>query len=164
VSHVVVADAGPLTALARIGRLDLLHELYDAVCVPPVVHAELATDTGKPGAKVLAEAFADEWITVKPVVDAEAVSSISRLLDSGESEAIVLAEQESARFLLIDDTRGRRIARGHGIPVVGVAGVLPSAKSRGAVAEVRSMIEALSRSGYRLSPRLVAAVLERAGE
>lgn len=163
-SRVVVADAGPLIALARVGHLDLLRELYDAVCIPPMVHAELAIDTGKPGAKVLADAFDAGWITVKPIVDADAVSSLSRLLDPGESEAIVLAEQESARFLLIDDARGRRIARERGIPVVGVAGVLLSAKLRGALAEVCPVLEALSQVGYRLSPRLVAAVLERAGE
>ena len=80
-SHVVVADAGPLIGLARVGQLDLLRELYSAVRVPPMVHAELAIDTGKPGAKVLADAFAAGWITLKPVVDADAVSSISRLLD-----------------------------------------------------------------------------------
>ena len=163
-SDVVVSDSGPLIALARVDHLDLLRELYDAVSVPPMVHAELAIDSGKPGATVLADAFAAEWISVKPVLDEEAVSSISRLLDPGESEAIVLAEQETARFLLIDDARGRRIARARGIAVVGVAGVLPSAKSRGAVAEVRPVLEALSQVGYRLSPRLFAAVLQRAGE
>ena len=82
----------------------------------------------------------------------------------GESEAILLAEQVGARFLLIDDARGRRIARGRGIPVVGVAGVLLSAKSRGVLAKVRPVLDTLSEVGYRLSPRLVAAVLERAGE
>ena len=150
--------------MARVGRLDLLRELYSAVRVPPTVHAELAIDTGKPGAKVLADAFAAGWITVKAVVDADAVSSISRLVDLGESEAILLAEQVGARFLLIDDARGRRIARGRGVPVVGVAGVLLSAKSRGVLAEVRPVLDTLSEVGYRLSSRLVAAVLERAGE
>jgi hypothetical protein len=129
-----------------------------------MVHAELAIGTGRPGAKVLADAFAAEWIAVKPVVDADAVASISRLLDPGESEAIVLAEQAAARFLLIDDARGRRIARGRGIPVVGVAGVLLSARLQGVLAEVRPVLDALSQVGYRLSPRLVTAVLERAGE
>ena len=76
----------------------------------------------------------------------------------------MLAEQESARFLLIDDARGRKVARGRGLSVVGVAGLLLSAKSRGALAELGPVLEALSRVGYRLSPRLVAAVLEKAGE
>lgn len=65
---------------------------------------------------------------------------------------------------MIDDARGRRIARGRGIPGVGVAGVLLSARLQGVLAEVRPLLDALSQVGYRLSPRLVTAVLERAGE
>jgi len=155
-------EACGLTSTQR--RASPFRRQYGAVRVPPMVHAELAIDTAKPGAKVLADAFAAEWITVKAVGDADAVLSSSRLLDPGESEAIVLAEQETARFLLIDDARGRRIARGRGIPVVGVAGVLLNARSRGALAEVRPALDALSQVGYRLFPRLVTAVLERAGE
>ena len=163
-NRVVVADTGPLIALARIDHLDLLRDLHRGIVVPPTVHAELAIGSGKPGARILAEAFAAQWITVKPVVDAVEVASITRLLDPGESEAIVLTEQENARFLLIDDARGRRIARGRGLPVVGVAGLLLGAKAGGTLSEVRPLLESLSQVGYRLSPRLVAAVLERADE
>lgn len=163
-SRAIVADTGPLIALARVSRLGLLRALYGETLVPPTVHAELAIDTARPGAKALAGAFAAGWIKVETVVDSNAVSELDRLLDPGESEAIVLAEQESARFLLIDDARGRKVARAHGLSVVGVAGLLLAAKSRGALAELGPVLEALSHVGYRLSSRLVAAVLERAGE
>ena len=162
--RVVVAGTGPLIALARATRLELLRRLYRDVLVPPAVHAELALDSARPGAKVLAKAFDAGWIKAQRVVDAVSVSELTQLLDPGESEAIILAEQENARFLLIDDTRGRRVARERGVPVVGVAGVLLAAKSRGALASVGPLLEELSRVGYRLSPGLVAAVLERAGE
>ena len=163
-SRVVVADTGPLIALARVSQLELLREPNGETLVPPMVHVELAIDTARPGAKALAGAFAAGWINVQPVVDSNAVANLARLLDPGESEAIVLAEQESARFLLIDDARGRKVARARGLSVVGVAGLLLSAKSRGALAELGPVLEALSRVGYRLSSRLVAAVLEKAGE
>ena len=160
----VVADTGPLIALARVGRLELLRRLYHDALVPPIVHAELALDSARPGAKVLAKAFDAGWITSQRVADATAVSELTQLLGPGESEAIILAEQENARFLLIDDARGRRVARTRGVSVVGVAGVLLVAKSRGAIAAVGPILEDLSRLGYRLSPGLVAAVLKRAGE
>jgi len=164
VSRIVVADTGPLIALARVERLGLLHRLYRESWVPPTVHTELAVNSGRPGAKVLAGAFDAGWLKVRSVTDTNAVSELSRLLDPGESEAIVLAEQEKARFLLIDDARGRRVARGRGVCVIGVAGVLLAAKSRGALVAVGPVLEELSQMGYRFSPRLVAAVLERAGE
>jgi hypothetical protein len=81
---------------------------------------------------VLSRAGDAEWIKAQRIVDAAVVSELTQLLGPGESEAIMLAEQENARFLLIDDARGRRVARERGVPVVGVAGVLLGAKARGA--------------------------------
>ena len=89
---------------------------------------------------------------------------LDQLLGPGEAEAIALAEQEDTRFLLIDDARGRRMARARGIPVVGVAGVLLVAKSHGELAAVGPVLDRLSDAGYRLSPQLVAATLDRADE
>ena len=163
-TRVVIADTGPLIALARIGRLDLLRRLYGRIVVPPAVHAELAVDSNRPGAKVLAGAFAAEWIVVAAVVDASLRLELDQLLGPGEAEAIALAEREGARFLLVDDARGRRTARARGIPVVGVAGVLLVAKSRGELSAVGPVLDRLSDAGYRLSPRLVAATLSRAEE
>ena len=160
----VVADTGPLIALARVERLELLPRLYERVIVPSAVHAELALDSDRPGARVLAAAFNAGWITVEAVTDSALVRELARLLDPGEAEAIALAEQEAARFLLVDDARGRRIARSRDIAVVGVAGVLLAAKSRGEIPAVGPILEALSNTGYRLSHRLIAAVLARADE
>ena len=58
----------------------------------------------------------------------------------------------------------RRTARSRGIPVVGVAGVLLAAKSRGELSVVGPVLDRLSSVGYRLSPRLVAGTLLRAHE
>ncbi len=106
-TRVIFADTGPLIALARVGQLDLLHRLYREVRVPPAVHTELAMDSGRPGARTLARAFEAGWMTVQPATDTSLVSELSQLLDPGEAEAIALAEQEDAQFLLIDDARGR---------------------------------------------------------
>lgn len=160
----IVADTGPLIALARAGRLDLLPRLYRQVVIPPAVHGELAIGSGRPGATALAGALAASWLRVEPVVDRQALQELGQLLDLGEAEAIALAEQLDARFLLIDEAAGRQIARRRGVPLTGVAGVLLSAKATGAVVAVRPILEEISNAGYRLSPRLVSGVLERVGE
>ena len=163
-TRAIVSDTGPLIALARVGQLDLLRRLYGQVIVPSAVHAELALGSNRPGAKALAATLEAGWVAVQPATDRNAVSEVARHLDRGEAEAIVLAEQRSARFLLIDDAKGRRIARRRGVRVVGVAGVLLAAKSQGALGAVAPVLDALSRAGYHLSPRLVAGVLARADE
>ena len=160
----IVADTGPLIALARVERLDLLTRLYTGVVIPPAVRAEFAIESGHPGAAALAAALRANRILMQSPAEPELIAELARILDPGEAEAIALAEQQSPRFLLIDDAKGRRIARQRGIPVVGVAGFLIAAKSEGALAAVGPVLKELSTCGYRLAPRLVASVLAEAHE
>jgi predicted nucleic acid-binding protein len=85
----IVADSGPLIALARIGQLDLLPTLYGEVIVPPGVYQEITGEADLPGARELAQA---DWLSVAEVDDQTAVQRLLFWLDRGESEAIVLAQ------------------------------------------------------------------------
>lgn len=165
-SRIVVADAGPLIGLARIDRIALLTTLYGPVTVPKAVLEELRVDSDRPGARVLADALAAGSIEACAVPKDRTpdLERLSLLLDAGEAEAILLAQALVCRFLLIDERRGRAIARRHAIPVVGVAGVLLAAKRRGLLEQVEPVLSALSKTGYRLSDALVAEVLRLAGE
>ncbi len=47
----VVSNASPLINLARIGKLDLLHDLYGELIIPEAVWREVVVDgAGQPGA------------------------------------------------------------------------------------------------------------------
>ncbi len=163
---VVVADAGPLIGLARIDRLSLLTALYGSVVIPESVRAELGLDADRPGAKVLSTAFAEGAIQTRALTQGceTDLASLRLLLDAGESAAILLAEQTGCRFLLIDERRGREIARRRGIPVVGLAGVLLAAKRSARLESVGPVLADLAQQGYRLAGALVAEVLRLAGE
>ena len=113
---------------------------------------------------MLAEALDAQWLTVQSVTNQQMVGELAQLLDPGEAEAIALAEQLDARFLLIDDAAGRRVARRRRIPLTGVAGVLLSAKTRGEIVAVEPIVKEMSNAGYHLSSRLVTEVLIRSGE
>jgi hypothetical protein len=161
-SRIVVADAGPLIALARIGRIELLRLLYGGAVVPVAVMEELQLDSRRPGADTLRAARNAGWLEV--MTAPTDVHALKQVLDPGEAEAILLAENIACRFLLIDERRGRAIARNRGIPVVGTAGLLLNAKRKGRLTAVTPELERLSQNGYRLAPALIEEIRRLAGE
>ncbi|MEA3643311.1 MAG: hypothetical protein VBE63_25735 [Lamprobacter sp.] len=50
--RIVVADAGPLIALARVEQLSLLAVLYGQIVVPESVLRELRLESHRPGARL----------------------------------------------------------------------------------------------------------------
>ena len=86
------------------------------------------------------------------------------LLDKGETEAILLAELVNCRFLLIDERKGRAVAKKRGIPIVGICGLLLLAKEKGFISKVMPPLNNLLNIGYRISPKLISQVLDRAQE
>jgi len=163
-NSVVVADAGPLIGIARVGHLSILRDLYSSVTIPPRVFEELNTSSNKPGAKVLSEAISAGWLQIvelKRPID----SAILRLLiDAGESESIQLALEQNARLLIIDDKKGRKAAKSRGLHVIGTGGILISAKKAGLLDEISQVLNNLAGVGYRLSPDLCDRILELANE
>ena len=162
----VVSNAGPLIALARVPLLDLLEDLYGSVFIPLAVEDELRVDSERPGARRLSRALNQGWLEVHRLSDSadSSLSELNLILDAGEAEAIVLAEEISCRFLLIDDRRGRSVAKRRGIPVAGVAAVLLASKESGLVDAVLPVLRELAAAGYRLSSTLIHHTARLAGE
>ena len=159
-----VADAGPLIALARVEKLQLLRTLFGDGLIPPAVHREVQTGSGRPGATRIGEALSAGWLRVTPLADDAQAADLVRMVDVGEAEAIALCLERKARLLLIDDAKGRKVARGAGIALVGVAGVLLVAKSRGLLIAVSPVLEELADVGYRLSRQLIDGARRSANE
>jgi predicted nucleic acid-binding protein len=156
----IVANAGPLIALARIQHLHLLPALYDEIVIPPAVLQELTSDVEQVGAQELAQAA---WLHVVEVEDQAEIEVLRSSLDQGESEAIILARQLQAT-LLIDERRGRTLAAGLGVTKTGTIGVLIDAKQAGLVASVSQLLDGLREAGVRLSPRIYEEARRLASE
>jgi len=108
----VVSDATALIVLFNIGRIDLMHNLFEKVYIPEAVRREI-----NKAADVL-----PKWIEIRTVE--ESLTKLWRKsLDKGESEAIVLALQEKLP-LIIDEKKGRKLAKRAGISVVGLLGII----------------------------------------
>jgi predicted nucleic acid-binding protein len=109
----VVADAGPLLALAKAGALFLLSDLYQQVITGPAVYTEavtagLALNVGD--AVVLDEAYQQGQLLVR-TPSPEVVLPQPALLHAGEAESIQLAIELQADWLLIDELAARQMAQ-----------------------------------------------------
>jgi uncharacterized protein len=91
---IVVSDASPLIALARIGRLELLREMFGTLLLPDSVWNEV-TNAGSERAGSASILRAD-WIKRRSVSDSALVARLRRDLGAGESEAIALARESHA--------------------------------------------------------------------
>ena len=161
---IVVSDTSALSALFLVGHLELLPSLYGQVVVPPAVMREILQLESQFGHDLSSLKNAS-WISVIPVSDIKKVRLYQRVLDKGESEAIVLVVEIAADLLLIDEMRGRKVALSEGIPHTGVLGVLLSAKSKDLLNAIRPVLDALrTETNFRVSQKLYDFVLQQAGE
>jgi uncharacterized protein len=159
---VIVADAGPLIALAKCEQLPLLSTLFGTVHVPHTVLMEATGGKPKPESESI-RAFVMGYCIVQPDRDDALVQHLLRRLDAGESQAISWAHHLGCA-VLIDEKQGRLMAQAQGLPIFGVLGMLLLAKQAGHVQALAPLVNSLREHRYNLSDALVAAVLQKAGE
>lgn len=163
-TSIIVADAGPLIGIARIGHISLLQSLYKSIIIPPRVLEELKISSDKPGAMAVSEAIRDGWIKIVELERASDSAVLRLLVDAGEAESIQLALEQNAHLLIIDDKKGRKTATSRDIRIIGTGGILISAKKAGLLEKVSPVLNELANAGYRLSPRLCKRIKELANE
>jgi hypothetical protein len=152
---IVVSDTSVVTALIQIGRIGLLAEMFGGVVIPEAVADELA----------VSHVTLPAWIRTICVRDDQVVEDLLSELDAGESEAIALALELGADFLLIDEKRGRAAAQRAGLTTIGILGVASAAKRKGLLSDVATVIRELrEKASFWISDELEARVLRDAGE
>jgi len=159
----VVSNASPLISLARIGRLDLLRQLYGELLIPEAVWHEVVIEgVGQPGAD---EVKAATWIKTQSVTNTPLVHALRQELGPGEAEAIALTLETQAELLLMDERVGREVARHLGLRCTGLIGVLLEAKHKSVLNAVKPHLDALrNMAGFRISDALYVRVLQDEGE
>ena len=150
---IVVADTSPLNYLILIGEADLLYKLYGRVLIPQAVLSELQ-HSGAPMEVARWFKNCPAWLEVRQVVIASEAGADE--LDSGECEALALAEEfKPDVLLLMDEETGRMAAARRNIRSTGTLGVLDDAASRGLV-DVSVAIEKLRKTNFRAAESLFA--------
>ena len=83
------------------------------------------------------------WVRVLPVPVQPLISQLLQDLDQGEAEAIVLALDIKADYVLMDETLGRQIAVTYHLQPLGLLGVLVLAKHKGLIGAVAPLMDRL---------------------
>lgn len=152
---IVVADTSPINYLILIGHVDILEILYGRILIPHAVHEEML----HPKAPKSVRAWASDpphWLEL--LSPSTTLAPAAPRLDRGEVEAIALAEEIHADWLLIDETAGRDEAARRGLQTIGTLGILLEAH-RSALLDLPTTIDRLQAVGFRASPSIIEKLL-----
>lgn len=133
---IVVSDTTPLHYLALLGYDSILPALFGKVYIPPVVLHEMLQPQTPESVRAWATS-PPPWLAIRsPKVLVDGLA-----LDLGETHALALALELRADAVLMDDGKGRAVARSIGLVPRGTLAVLSAAAER----QLLDLIVALNR-------------------
>lgn len=123
----VVADAGPIIALARLDLLAIPGSILGNVSVTDIVMGECLSNPQHVEHRAIRMALDNGQLLRIDWLDSR--QPLMWNLDRGEASTIDLAATTQAT-VLVDDLAARRIARAIGLNVIGTCGLLLEARRR----------------------------------
>ncbi len=148
---IIISDTSCLIALSNIGMLQILKDLFGEVLITPEVNEEFGNQL-------------PNWIIVLQLQDKQKQAEIEKKLDKGEASSIALALEIPNSILIIDEVKGRNIAKNLNIEIVGTIGIIILAGKKGVVNDVISVVLKLVNNGFRLSNKIVDRIIEIYGK
>ena len=112
-----VSDTGPILHLTEI-NLTIALTIFSSILIPEAVETELNKNKIPIPKKIKTIRLKPEWKDISKAI------SNNNNIDLGESEAIALALQEKASYLLTDDLAARNAAKSFNIEVHGSVGII----------------------------------------
>lgn len=151
---IVIADADPLIALAKINQLELLPALFGTVILTQAVADECLHSPTADALLIAAALQADHLHCVdNPIFQ----HPLSKSLGLGEQSSIEYALQTNSKtLLLMDDALARKQALRLQLSVVGTAAVLFTAQRKSLIVSAETLIADLKQHGYRISDTVIA--------
>jgi predicted nucleic acid-binding protein len=144
---VIISDSTTLIILFDLDRLELLSNLFPHIIIPPAIYDEISFKE---------TIHLPDFISVQNPKESEYLESLKLLLDRGESEAIALALERKSR-LIIDEKKGRKIAMGMGLQIIGLLGIVYLNIQRGFISreEAELFLSDALEHGYRINRKLI---------
>ncbi|OPZ25091.1 MAG: hypothetical protein BWZ00_01892 [Bacteroidetes bacterium ADurb.BinA174] len=148
---IIISDTSCLIILSNIAQLELLHKMYGEIVITPEILEEY-------------QDVVPDWIVVQTVSDKYRQRILELQIDKGEASAIALALEIPGSTLILDDEKARKVARSLNLIFTGTIGVIVKAKLSGIIPEVKSILEMIKKTNFRISTELEIAALKLAGE
>ena len=162
---IVISDTIPILSLLKAGQLKVLEKLYQTVIIPEAVYNELINNDDYEEEREAIKRCS--FLSVEKVSNVESVRILRDVtgLDAGESESLVLYGEKNADLLLIDEHKGRSVAKKLSVEHIGTVGILMLAFDEGILTaeEVREALRVMLTCDIRLSRKLCNKVLEYVG-
>jgi predicted nucleic acid-binding protein len=156
----IVSDTTTLIILGKLGRYDLLENLFSKIYIPQEVMREINIKSDG----IYQEIEKNSLFQTKEIKDMALFALLDGILDKGESEAIVLAK-ELELILLIDEKKGRGIAKNMGLSIIGLIGVLILNVKKSLISNQEALVilEEIKGLKFRVSQKLEESFLEIIG-
>ena len=156
----VVSNTTPLISLLKLGRLDVLMELYQEILIPTAVFEEIEVGKNKSFYRNLSNI---DWINIIKIENEDARRYFLDL-DKGEAEAIILATEIGADLIIMDEKLGRFHAKHADLKVTGTVGVLIKAKREGIINELKPLLFELRAKDVWISEKFIDEILSQVHE
>ena len=162
---IVISDTTPIISLLKADHLELLQKLYGNVLIPKAVYREL---TENPAYSKEAKTVKSlEFLKVVPVENVKSVNVLRSVtgLDAGESEALIMYDEQKADLLLMDEHKGRSVAKQLNVRYIGTVGILMLAYDKGLFqsSDIKMCLDTMLANGIRLDKKLYNIVLTHVG-
>jgi predicted nucleic acid-binding protein len=157
----VVADTSVFNYLILLDQLALLPTLYGRIITPPVV---LAVELPHPRSPAPVRAWAQHlpaipaWLALRAPTRRPEADLL--LLEAGERDTILVAQELHADLVLMDDKDGRHAAERRALTVYGTVGVLVRAADLGLI-DLQAMFTRLLTTSFRIDERILREALAR---
>ena len=162
----IVADSTSLIHLSKIGKLEILRQVFNQIIIPEAVYNETVI---KGQEKLIISANnigSQKWIIKKNLNENQKLESKNLLknanIDLGEAEAIILAKTDNLG-LIIDDGVGIKVAESFGIETFWTTSIILKAVSKKILTktEAKTIIENLVKTGLHIKPEILILILSK---
>lgn len=160
---IVVSDTTPIISLIKIEKLELLKNLFGEILIPEAVFRELTTNNlFSDEAEIVKKC---EFLNVVSVQNKKSLEVLQKItgLDDGESESIIIVDEQKSDLLIMDERKGRKVAEKMGITLTGTVGILIQAFNEKMISadDVKLCLQNMRNQNIRISESLVEKVLAR---